>query len=459
MFAYPRRRLAAVTLILLFAPLGCASPDPRIAEREARLWSQPSRWHEPDPASEPSEPPPRARSQPEEAGLAGFIRFALENNPGLRAAFDHWVSRLEEVPQALALPDPRLAFSHLFEPVETRTGPQRNRLRIEQTFPWFGRRAARGAAAEQAAQVAWWQVEQKRVALVQAVTHAWLDSGELSHATRIEEDGLELLRRLEPVVQRLVQSGKSQNNLLLLQQAIGQAENQHESLLAQIRVLSSRLAALAGQHAATLPAPPALSEGEPVLLDRQTLWTRMLADNPSLSGLRAEIEREARRVDLAELEGWPDLTLGIDLLETGSSVLPNQRGDGDDPVGVGLSLRLPLGRDRIAAGKRQARASLRAARRRLAQRENELHAELEQTLFEVDDAARQAALCRDSLLPRARQSWELLEIDYRTGKASLQLLIAAQQRMLDLDRTYWRAIGRWSRGMADIDALCAGGVR
>jgi cobalt-zinc-cadmium efflux system outer membrane protein len=86
--------------------------------------------------------------------LSEYLRYAALNNAGLKAAFEEWKAALEQIPQAKALPDLRFTYRYLIESVETRVGPQRQRFSLLQTFPWFGKIAARTDAAAAVAKAA-----------------------------------------------------------------------------------------------------------------------------------------------------------------------------------------------------------------------------------------------------------------------------------------------------------------
>ncbi|MDD3605166.1 MAG: hypothetical protein PHD86_08265, partial [Kiritimatiellae bacterium] len=70
--------------------------------------------------------------------LRDYLAAAARNNPELEAAFNRWKAELERIPQVRALPDPRFNYAYFVEEVETRVGPQKQRLGLSQVFPWFG---------------------------------------------------------------------------------------------------------------------------------------------------------------------------------------------------------------------------------------------------------------------------------------------------------------------------------
>ena len=80
--------------------------------------------------------------------LSDYLAYAALHNPGLKAAFNRWKAALEKIPQVNSLPDPRFTYAYFIENVETRVGPQRHKLDISQTFPWFGKLQAMKNALE-----------------------------------------------------------------------------------------------------------------------------------------------------------------------------------------------------------------------------------------------------------------------------------------------------------------------
>jgi outer membrane protein TolC len=98
--------------------------------------------------------------------LSNYLTEAAQNNPGLEAAFNQWKAALEKVPQIKALPDPRFSYSYFIEQVETRVGPQRQRVGISQVFPMFGKLKLRGGMAMDAAEAERQKYEQAKLNLL-----------------------------------------------------------------------------------------------------------------------------------------------------------------------------------------------------------------------------------------------------------------------------------------------------
>ena len=391
--------------------------------------------------------------------LEGCVRFALERSTRLQLAFERWASAHERAAGAGALPEPRLSWSEFVEELETRTGPQRRRIGLSQGFPWPGQLGAREALERAQAEALWSDVERARLEVARDVELAWHEYAHLGRAERINAELLALLRGLEPAVQSRVRGGGGQRDLLRLQIEIGRLEDQGRGLARRRPALWARLADAMSfaETPGELPAPeqPEVGPGAIEPTDREEAFERALGSSPALARLARELEVSERTLDLAELAGKPDFQLALDYFDTGRARAPVS-GSGDDPFAVGLSMSLPVRTGRYAAGEREARHRIRAARLELDTAESSLRAAIEEAAFDVDDAARRVALYRDSLLPRASEGMRLAASSYRTGELSLLDLIDAERVLLEFDLAYWRASKEYHQGRARLAALIGG---
>ena len=90
----------------------------------------------------------RATSElPDGRNLRSLVDYALIHNPRINAARQAHLGTLQQVPQASALPDPKLSYRYFFEEVETRVGPQEYAVGISQALPWFGKLKLQQVAA------------------------------------------------------------------------------------------------------------------------------------------------------------------------------------------------------------------------------------------------------------------------------------------------------------------------
>lgn len=396
----------------------------------------------------------------EKPDLEGYIKIGLSRNAALKASHGRWRAAVERIAQRQALPDPRLTFAHFIEEVQTRTGPQENRISLSQTFPWFGELDLRGRVASHEAESLWWKVEAEGLAVVTKIKKAYYEYAYLNQAIGITKENLGLLENVEPVIQSRFQAGETQKDLLRLQVEIGKVENEFETLKDYRPALSVGIvSALNIERTETLPWPDPV-ELNAVELEYSELARRVARDNPSLKALSHEIEAEARRIELADLEKYPDFTVGVDYIDTGGAVTrPRPSGSGDDPISVSLSFNLPIWRKKLSAAVREAEAAHRAATDTLVETRNDLIASLAIRLYELDDAGRQVSLYRDTLIPRALQALELTEIAYESGDASLTDIIDTQRELLAFQLALQRSASNYEQRLAELEELCGGTLR
>ena len=141
--ASARTWIVCSSLLLVPAVAGCATAPATEAHRQVDIAG----------TDAPSSPGVTAAETPYEptldatASLGDYLTYAALHNPEVEAAYYRWQAAMEAVPQARTLPDPRLTYARYIEEVETRTGPQENRLGLSQTFPWFGTLRTKGERA------------------------------------------------------------------------------------------------------------------------------------------------------------------------------------------------------------------------------------------------------------------------------------------------------------------------
>ena len=131
--------------------------------------------------------------------LSDYLGYAALNNAELKSKFEQWKAALEQIPQAKALDDPKFTYSYFIEEVETRVGPQRSKIGIMQTFPWFGEIEARTDVASAKAKAAKQEYEASKLRLFWQVKDAFYEFTYLAIAIDIAKENLELLQHFEEI--------------------------------------------------------------------------------------------------------------------------------------------------------------------------------------------------------------------------------------------------------------------
>ena len=352
---------------------------------------------------------------------------ALEDSPRLAAARARLEATRLEAEAAGTLPDPKLSWGHYFSSVETRLGPQEEKLTLSQTFPMGGKL---GLAAEAAQLAAESEAEALRGALLDLrfeVERAYLRQAYLAKAMGIETDDLRILNALEKVVESKVRTGaRSRADLLRLQMEIHRGEDRLAALDdARIAELA-HIAALAGE------TPGSLETLETHLPERELPPALSSLGNPMLARKDREISRRQKLATRASRNGIPDITFGLSTVITGELEGSPAEDNGRDPWMLSLSLNLPIWRGKLRADRQAAEAEHRLARMNRRDAELLLEAELRKLNADWREAHRRLRLQREDLLPRAEEILKLTESDYRHGRASFDELLRVRRDLLDL---------------------------
>lgn len=387
-----------------------------------------------------------------------YLRYAAMHNAGLKSSFEQWQAALQQVPQAQALPDPRITYGYYIEEVETRVGPQKQRVGISQMFPWFGKIEARTDAAAAKARAARQRYEAAKLKLFNDVKNAFYEFAYLGHAIRIADENLELVKHFEDVARtKYTAAVAGHPDLIRVQVEMAKLEDILRSLQEMRKPSVARLNASLNRPAdANLPWPGTESF-EPTRLEQRALMDILIQKNPQLAELGHEAEAARSRIELAKKKFYPNIGVGVDWIQTDRAMSSGLSDSGKDPVILMFSMNLPLWQDSYRAGERQARAELIKTEQKRIETENSLLAKVTQVLYDYDDSIRKINLYRNTLIPKAEELLDASETAYQAGTVDFLSLIDSQRMLLQYQLSYERATADNQQKLAELEMLI--GVR
>ncbi len=401
-------------------------------------------------------PPPSLPALGEDASLADYLRYAAHNNPGLRAAHGRWRAAMQVIPQAKSLPDPRLSYSYYVQEVETRIGPQRQRIALSQMFPWFGKLRLRSDAAARTADAAWLDLQTQRLQLLYRVSVLYHDLHTLKETIDVTRSSFDLLKGLEAVARERYRTGQVLTAVMQAQVELGKLEDRLRSLRELRPPMVSKLnAALNRESDAPLPWP-SLPPGELPELDAETVLDQLRSQNPDLARFTALAEKAQISAELARKSGYPDITLGVSTIDTDDARM-SASDSGKDPVMATVSINLPIWRGKYRAERREAVLRGAALLDQKKNRANDLEADTKLALYHYADAGRKIDLYRDTLLPKAEQSLGVAQQAFQAGKAGFLTVIDAQRILLEFQLAAVKARSDLGKRFAEIQMLTGAG--
>jgi outer membrane protein, heavy metal efflux system len=433
---------------------GCASTPERSSPQSLKA-EDTARAHEPVGGATSSR-----KQLPElndASGLNDYLAYAALNNPQLEAAFNRWKAALEMVSQARTLPDPRFNYGYFIQEVETRVGPQEQRVGLSQMFPWFGKLRLRGEAALEGANAMQQQYEAAKLSLFDEVKQAYYELYYVGRAVGVATENVDLLKQLEEIARSKYESGTAEHgDVIKAQVELDKLRDRLRTLQDFKHPLVARLnAALNRPAESALPFP---TNNSPATLTAQSsqLLEQLKSSNPELKSLDFLAEKDKAAIALARKEFYPDVTLGVDYVQTGEARMAGVSDSGKDPVMVGFSVNIPLWWGKYRAGVREAETRYEATQQEREDRANRLSTELELALFKYQDAERKIALYRDALIPKADQSVKVIQRSFEAGKSDFLSLIDAQRVLLEFQLAYERAVADREQGLATVEKLVGG---
>lgn len=138
--------------------------------------------------------------------LESYQEMALQNNPEVLAKYKLFEAAMEKTSQVNVLPDPTISIGYFISPVETRVGPQRARISLNQMFPWFGTLKAQGDAAAIEAQVYYQQFLEAQLSVELKVAKAYIPLQELKQLQKVADHNLEYLKLIKTVATTLYEN-------------------------------------------------------------------------------------------------------------------------------------------------------------------------------------------------------------------------------------------------------------
>lgn len=390
----------------------------------------------------------------EVSGLDGYLAYAALHNPGLRSAYYKWIAQLKRAGYVGALPDPQLTYSYFIENVETRVGPQEQRIGLRQQFPWFGTLGSRKDIALESANAAYQKYRSLKLALFYRVKKTYFDYYYLGKQIQLTDDNIKLLKFWESVARTEYKAAlRRYPDVLKAQVELGMLSDMLETLTARKEPVAARLRSALNLPSDTpIPLPTSIPYAE-TAVDREVILKLVSENNPDITSLFHQVERQLAAERLAGKASYPNLTLGVDYVGVGEAINPLLSESGKDSWSINVGLNLPIWPGKNKARKNEARAKLREARYALSEKENDIIEIAEQVLFRHEDALRKIRLYRDGLVPKAHQSLNAESTAYEAGETDFLNVLDAQRLLLDFELKLVLAVTELAQSQAELEAL------
>ncbi len=377
-----------------------------------------------------------------------FIAEALRNNPGLRAYDKRYQAARESIVSARALPNPKVQLTHFVESIQTRTGPQRDALSLQQPIPWLGKFKSAGNAARGHSESLWHAYSLQQFAIIEKVANHVLEIAYLDKAIALTRENTLLLTQLETLAEERVKSGGDLTDLLRLQVEIERFDDLVARQQTQRSTYSAKLEALLGRQSSDSVIEIDWLSPDDLTVDSSQWLSAINERNPKLAILRALERSEEARERLANLANKPDFSVGLNYIRTGDALNPSAADSGKDPWALMVGVSLPVWGKANHAISLQASLQKEAIAAQIEEQELLLLGDARGWIAKLEDSQQRIQRYDTKLLPLARQSKEITETSYRANKSALLDVIDSERTLIELETKYWRAaadawLARW----------------
>ena len=277
--------------------------------------------------------------------LNQYLISAAQNNPGLKSKFSAYMAGMEQVPQVGGLPDLKFAFGYFIQPIETRVGPQRAKLSIAQTFPWFGSLSSREDVATQRASALYEAFEESKSKLYYEIKSAYFELYFIEKSIDISLENIEILNKLLQLTITKIESGSSsivddyrvemelndiENQLALLR------DSQHE-----YRIKFNRLLNVPDDSFVSIP--DSLWQAD-LFYSREVLLDSIEVNNHEVKQIEHRISAWENKETAAHKAYSPNILLGFDYTFVGEYDNPalSESQNGKDAMFALVGISIPL---------------------------------------------------------------------------------------------------------------------
>jgi len=389
------------------------------------------------------------------AQLDSLVAEALTNNPDLQAAESRWQMFERKVAPAGTLDDPRLGFAFSNYPVDSleanETPMTGKEIQLSQVFPFPGKLGAKGDMAVQ--QALWYRGawEDGKLQLTQKVKDAWYRLYYQVKAIAITQKNIDILNDFIRLTETKYEVGTG------LQQDVLKAQVERSKLMDRLFTLrQQRVTVLADLNAllsrpTTSPLnPPEELDMTPVEPSLEALQELSREKRPLYNSYQSLIDRFESQRKLARLDYYPDFNVWA-----GYRIREEVMGDpvpGTDFVSAGVSINLPIWREKRSEVLSEAELGIRMARRQYDDFRNRVDFAVNDAYAQMEKNRDLVALFKTGIIPQAQQSFEASLAAYQVGDIDFLNLLDSLLTLYRYEIDYHRVLADYQRNVAQLEA-------
>jgi outer membrane protein TolC len=305
-------------------------------------------------------------------------------------------------------------------------------------LPRPGARGLLGRLAEREAQLAEQQLERARLGVAADVKRAYYGLALARERLELVREQEQVWRQIEGVARARYAVGQgAQPDVLRVQIEVTRVEQLVAEQQAEARVRGAELARLTGRPAGAIAPEPARLALRPLDEALEPAVERLAAASPELRG--AAVAQESSRL---RTEYKPEWSVQAGYMNRG----------GLDPMWqAGVTLALPLRRERRASGLAEAEAQARASERLAESLRQTLRFRTEERLARLAATEKIVGLYDQGIIPQDRMSVDAAVANYQSGKVPFVAVLEALTTLYNDRQAHLGLLAEHARTRASLD--------
>lgn len=389
--------------------------------------------------------------------LQDLIDEALRNNKDVLMAESRWKSATFRVPQAKSLPDPMFMIGYQNEGWSRYTYGEMPDAQwmfsVSQMIPFPGKLSLKSKMEEKDAEALRASYELLKQKIIAQVKERYYVLFYMYKSLDLIYDKKTLFSQIEDAATARYSSG------MALQQEVLMAQAEKYMLIEKEQMIRQKIEGIEAMLNSDIGRDIRTAIGRPEEPLRSTLQysldecvTFAVENSPEIKTKHNMIEASEYRVNMAEKEYYPDVTL------TGS--IFKREKPFEDMWSLTTTFNLPV------FFKKKQRSAVLEAKSILSEAQYDLESSKQMILSNVRDnysmiksAESLMELYREGLIPKSEQNYEAALSGYSTGRIELITLIKSLTSLLDNELLYWNQFIEREKAIARLNALTGSGIQ
>lgn len=359
--------------------------------------------------------------------LETLIEEALANSPEIQKfELRHQVTT-ENVNEVNSLPETQFGVGYFVSEPETRTGPQRAKVSVKQSIPWFGSITARENYAKALADIKYEDIVISKRKLVAAVSQSYYNLYANAAKQHVLEDNITVLKTYETLALTAVETGNaSAVDVLRLQMRQNEVEElkrvleqDYFSEQSHLNNLMNRDGAVQIEVVNELYLP----------LENSLVPSEVLKLHPELTKYDKIYESVTRSELLNQKERGPMVGIGLDYIAVSERPNMSFADNGKDIIMPMVSFSIPIFTKKYTSSSRQNELKQQEITAERSERYNTLKAILDKAINDrISARIRYETISKN--LQQAKDAEEILLKNYETGTIDFNDVLDIQELQL-----------------------------